>query len=378
MKVDETSWPMVRNTWYVAGLSREFPIGELQGHTIVDKPFVLWRTRAGKVVGFDGRCVHKRFPLWDGKLLDGDVLECAYHGFCYNSVGECVSIPAQSVGGSPKKANKVPTPIVERDGVVWVWPGDPERCGERAVPETPEIGGGNWDSIDSGPMHVPANYRLLIENLLDITHFYPLHDGNIGDRANSDIPVELERELVGGNPSVMTTRRASNYALPPMYRDWFGFDVVDRHHTHRMVSPALTRVELRLAPPGQLGTDSEKGYVLYHTHTPIDRTNHTWRWIMNCRSGLTYPADPSRALVDQVAEGFPKVVAQDRWALEKQQEMFEYADGAYQEVHIKTDGAVVMLRRELAELAREESPEADVDSGNGRRAGRIATTAGAP
>lgn len=377
MKVDETSWPMVRNAWYVAGLSREFPIGEIKGFTIVNQPLVLWRTKAGEVVGFDARCVHKRFPLWEGKLLDGDVLECAYHGFCYNSAGECVSIPAQADGASPKKANKVPTPIVEQDGVVWVWPGDPDRRGERVVPPTPEIGSEGWDSIDSGPMHVPANYRLLIENLLDITHFYPLHDGNIGDRANSDIPVELEREIVGGNPAVMTTRRAKNYTLPPMYQDWFGFDIVDRHHTHRMVSPGLTRVQLRLAPPGELGTDSEKGYVLYHTHTPIDEKNHTWRWIMNCRSGLRYPGDPSRTLVDQIAEGFPKVVDQDRWALEEQQRMFEYADDGYQEVHIKTDGAVVMLRRELAELAEEDASAEAARAGNGQRT-RKATAAGAP
>ena len=41
-------------------------------------------------------------------------------------------------------------------------------------------------------MDVPANYLLLIENLLDITHFYPLHAGNIGDLENSRIPIEYE------------------------------------------------------------------------------------------------------------------------------------------------------------------------------------------
>jgi phenylpropionate dioxygenase-like ring-hydroxylating dioxygenase large terminal subunit len=212
-------------------------------------------------------------------------------------------------------------------------------------------------------MDVPANYRLLIENLLDITHFYPLHDGNIGDIANSYIPVELERETVDGNPAVMTTRQAIDYELPPMMADWFGYDVVDRHHTHRMVSPALTRVELRLAPSGRLGTEEEKGYVLYHTHTPVDDRNHVWRWIMNCRSGLRYPADPSKRLVDRILEGFPTVVEQDRWALEKQQEMFAYADRGYREVHIKTDGAVVMLRQELARMAVEEEEKTVDPSG---------------
>ena len=46
---------------------------------------------------------------------------------------------------------------------------------------------------------MPANYLLLIENLLDITHFYPLHDGNIGDLANSKIPIEFIEQEVDGN-----------------------------------------------------------------------------------------------------------------------------------------------------------------------------------
>lgn len=355
MRIDERSWPMIRNTWYVAGFSEEFKIGELQGHTITRKPLVMWRTRAGEVVAFDARCSHKRFPLWDGKLLDGDVLECAYHGFCYNSRGECVSIPAQASGGTPSKANKVAVPVIEQDGLVWVWPGDPNRRGDRGVPPAAEIGTSDWDTRFSEAMHVPANYRLLIENLLDITHFYPLHDGNIGDIANSYIPVELERQVIDGNPSVMTTRQATDYKLPPMMSDWFGLDIVDRHHTHCMVSPAVTRVELRLAPVGKLGSADERGYVLYHFHTPIDDDSHIWRWAMNCKAGLKYAENQSMAMVDRVVEGFPKVVEQDRWALEKQHEMFQHDDDGYSEVHIKTDGAVVMLRRELAELAAEEA-----------------------
>lgn len=364
---------MIRNAWYVAGFSHEFQTGVLQAHTVVNRPLVMWRTNDGGITAFDARCSHKRFPLWDGKLLDGDILECAYHGFCYDSKGECVSIPAQATGGTPGKASKTLAPVVEQDGVVWVWPGDPDRCTDRAVPSAPEIGTDAWDTRTSEPMPVPANYRLLIENLLDITHFYPLHDGNIGDITNSYIPVELERKVVGGNPSVMTTRQASDYQLPPMMSDWFGLDIADRIHTHQMIGPSLTRVELRLAPPGQLGTDQERGYVIYHTHTPVDGSNHIWRWAMNCRAGSRYAADRSKSMVDRVIEGFPGVVEQDRWALEKQQEMFDrYEDDGYKEVHIKTDGAVVMLRRELAELAAEEAAGVPV---NGDRAEHKAATA---
>jgi phenylpropionate dioxygenase-like ring-hydroxylating dioxygenase large terminal subunit len=64
-------------------------------------------------------------------------------------------------------------PVAEQDGVVWLWPGDAGPTGR--PPRTPEIGSGRWETISTGPMDVAASARLLIENLFDLTHFYPLH-----------------------------------------------------------------------------------------------------------------------------------------------------------------------------------------------------------
>ena len=35
---------LVKNAWYVAGLSKEFAAQQLQGQVIAEKPMVLWRT----------------------------------------------------------------------------------------------------------------------------------------------------------------------------------------------------------------------------------------------------------------------------------------------------------------------------------------------
>src|SRR5919108_4030951 len=91
----------VRNTWYVVGLSEEFGSGRLQGQTVAGKPLVMWRSTSGQVVAFDGRCLHKRMPLNNGKLLPDDTLECAYHGFCYDASGTCVRVPAHPDGRIP-------------------------------------------------------------------------------------------------------------------------------------------------------------------------------------------------------------------------------------------------------------------------------------
>jgi phenylpropionate dioxygenase-like ring-hydroxylating dioxygenase large terminal subunit len=349
----------IRNTWYVAGLSAEFPKEKLTGHVVASRPFVIWRTKDGNVVAYDDRCSHKRFPLSKGKLMPDGTLECAYHGLRYDSSGRCVAIPSHPSGPIPPMAKVRPAPVVEQDGLVWLWPGDPARSTDSKPPRLPEVGDDAWESIVVGPMEVPSNYLLLIENLLDITHFYPLHDGNIGDIANSRIPVELEEGVTDGNRFCGTVRKVESYEQPPYLVDWFHYKIVDRIHTHFMLSPAVTRVQMRNAPPGQLGNaEKERGYVLVHTHTPIDARKHVWRVIISCPAHHMSYGDPTMTAAQRVASMFPKVAAEDRWALEEQQRMVEYPDDGYQEVFLKPDIAIRRARKIFLDLLREEQSPA--------------------
>ena len=96
---------LVKNAWYVVGMSREFPTRQLQGQVVTEKPLVIWRTAEGSVVAFDDRCRHKRMPLSQGRLIDGGLLECAYHGLCYDATGRCVRrLPSRS----PPPASRSP------------------------------------------------------------------------------------------------------------------------------------------------------------------------------------------------------------------------------------------------------------------------------
>jgi len=131
---------LVKNTWYVAGLAHEFPRQQLQGQIIAEKPLVIWRTTAGGVVAFDERCRHKRMPLSQGRLVDGGLLECAYHGLCYDATGHCVRVPSHPDGRIPREARLRPFPVIEQDGLVWIWPGDLSRLrrsGRRASGKSP-------------------------------------------------------------------------------------------------------------------------------------------------------------------------------------------------------------------------------------------------
>jgi vanillate O-demethylase monooxygenase subunit len=362
------TYACVENCWYMIGTAADFPAEKLTGHVVAKKPIVAWRTKHGQLVAYDDRCAHKRFPLSKGRLMQDGTLECAYHGLRYDMTGKCVMIPSHPTGPISPQAVVRPYPVVEQDGLVWLWPGNPALSDTRKPPRLPEVGSGDWKTEVIGPMEIPTNYLLLIENLLDITHFYPLHDGNIGDIENSRIPVELEEGEEDGNRYAMTIRKVTNYTQPPYLVDWFHYDVVDRHHTHCMMSPGVTRVVMRNAPvgqlsvrdkerefPGTLDLDSqERGYVLVHTHTPIDEGRHLWWALISVPAHHMSKKDPDKQTATHIAEMFPDVVEEDKFALVEQQRMFNYPDDGYQEVFLKPDLAIRRARVIFQDLMREQ------------------------
>ncbi|MGH9086529.1 MAG: Rieske 2Fe-2S domain-containing protein [Acidimicrobiales bacterium] len=344
---------MIRNTWYAVGLSGELVTARLSGMTVAGRPMVAWRDRDGGVHVLDGRCAHKRFPLAKGRLLDDGSLECAYHGFRYDGCGRCVGIPA--LEGTAARFDRMggvrAYPAVDQDGVVWVWPGDDVPVG--GPPATPEIGGAGWDAEVWGPCTVRAAARLLVENLFDLTHFYPLHAGNIGTYADASVAVETERSPDGNPPLLGTTRRRERFRFGQMKADWFGVEVGDNIATHQMVVPGLFRVVERVAPPEELGTDAERRFVLYHTITPVDETSLVWRRVV-CSPREPGGALPDRSLAARVTADCVQVAEEDRWALEAQQEMFAYPDDGFAEVHIKSDAPVLAARRLLDDFESTE------------------------
>ena len=67
--------------------------------------------------------------------------------------------------------------------------------------------------------------------------------------------------------------------------------------------------------------------------------------------------NPDVSAAKRVAEMFPEVVAQDFWALERQQEMFDFEDDGYLEVFLKPDKALRRIRQLFVQMQRKEQIE---------------------
>src|SRR5690606_1564521 len=137
---------------------------------------LLYRKGDGSVVAMEDRCIHRGLPLSMG-WRDDDKVVCRYRGFKYSFDGKLVEIPTQD--RCPKRGALRTFPIVERAPFLWIWMGPEEEADIEEVSDFPWLRDPNWVWA-GGHLNIKANYMLLKENVLDLTHFPFVHQTTFG------------------------------------------------------------------------------------------------------------------------------------------------------------------------------------------------------
>src|SRR5581483_7763585 len=150
----------VRNEWYGVAWSEELG-RRLLARTVLGDRIVLYRTERGAPVAFFDRCPHRSAPLSAGEL-QGDTISCGYHGMTFDPSGACIRVPGQS--RIPSGARLRSYPVVERYGLVWLWPGDPKLADASKIVEMPYFGAPGWTFVN-GHVRFECNYLIVMDNL---------------------------------------------------------------------------------------------------------------------------------------------------------------------------------------------------------------------
>ena len=261
----------LRNAWYVAGWSDDLADGQLLSRKILHEPVVLYRKANGDVAALQDRCAHRFAPLHMGKIVKGDRIQCAYHGLEFDGSGACVLNPHGNKA-IPSRARVRSYPVTERHKAIWIWMGenapDPAKVPDFSVLDNvPELHATKRDGFT-----IRANYELIIDNLLDLSHTSFLHDGILGnaDTVESDISVDLD-----GN-DVIVGRHAHN-AKPPGMNALMWPSVperVDKFTSIRWMAPSTLRLVTGICLPGAK-PETGTGYHAIHLLTPeSDRSTH--------------------------------------------------------------------------------------------------------
>ncbi len=156
---------IVRDIWYLAGLSKDFRAGKMEPREIAGEPIVMGRSGDGEVFALRDMCAHRAAPLSAGRIVQngaGATLECPYHGWRFRTGdGVCAHIPSL-VEGQQFDVEKIRVrryPLHEADGVVWIFiPANKHFQGEPDVPPP------------SLPVKAPSAPRLVERAMFECTH----------------------------------------------------------------------------------------------------------------------------------------------------------------------------------------------------------------
>lgn len=166
----------VRNCWYVAGFSHEFPGDRIESRRIAGEPVAFYRRSDGRLAALADRCAHRHAPLSLGRI-EGDDLRCMYHGLKFDPSGTCIEIPGQQ--RIPDGSCVRSYPLVDRGGWVWIWMGDSDACDPGLIPPVCDFDDPEWVQ-SSGQLDYDAPYELINDNLLDLSHLAFVHADSFG------------------------------------------------------------------------------------------------------------------------------------------------------------------------------------------------------
>lgn len=165
--------------WYVAATTQDVIGDATLARRILGISVVLYRDAEGRPVALHDQCPHRFAALSMGKR-DGDQLVCPYHGLKFDAAGACTHNPHGK--GVVSKALAVRSfPVVEKHGFIWIWMAQ-ERPDYTLLPDYPPLDAGPATGIAHTYMKLPVNYRLILDNVMDLSHVDHVHGEIISTR----------------------------------------------------------------------------------------------------------------------------------------------------------------------------------------------------
>jgi vanillate O-demethylase monooxygenase subunit len=340
-----------KNAWYVACQPQEIDDRPL-GRRICGEAIVFYRGPEGAVAALEDFCPHRGAPLSLGRVVEGRLV-CGYHGLEMGCDGRTIAMPGQRVRGFPAIRAY---PAVERHGFVWVWPGDAAKADAAAIPDIAWARDPEW-AFGGGMFHVACDYRLMIDNLMDLTHEKYVHATSIGQKELDEAMPVTKTE----GDEVITSRFMENIMAPPFWKMALRGNhlpddqPVDRWQICRFSPPSHVMIEVGVALAGQGGVHADPkvkaSAIVVDFITPETESSIWYFW------GMARHFNPKdKALTASIREGQSKIFAEDLEMLERQQKNI----AAWPErglLKLNIDAGGVQARRVLERLvAAERAP----------------------
>jgi len=330
----------LKNAWYAAAWADEIKDAFL-ARRILEEPVLMFRRENASAVALADRCPHRFVPLSMGRR-HGDVVECVYHGLRFDGAGMCVHNPH---GDAIAKALRVRTyPLVEKYRALWIWMGDPSRADPSRIPDFSFLNDDAHFTTVTATSRFDANYELITDNLLDLTHVSYLHTPSFGPTNIA----QSEMEVRESGATVYCNRLCRNdLSRPPIRQALVSHEgAVDFWLDMRWDPPANLRFDIGVTPAGR--PRSEGLHSLEpHLITPETATSAHYFW-GDSRDYMRDDPGLSKRYIELLRVVFD---GEDKTLIEAQQRLMGTPDlMSLGPVHLKCDGGAVRAREILSKL----------------------------
>jgi phenylpropionate dioxygenase-like ring-hydroxylating dioxygenase large terminal subunit len=213
-------------------------------------------------------------------------------------------------------------PAVERHRFVWLWMGDPALADPTTIPDMHWNHDPAWAG-DGKTIRVKCDYRLVVDNLMDLTHETFVHSSSIGNEAVAEAPFDVTH----GEKTATVTRWMRGIDAPSFWASQLGKPgPVDRWQIIRFEAPCTIVLDVGVAPvgTGALKGDRSQGVNnrVLNTISPSTGTSCMYFWSLVRNHHLR-----DQTLTMQLKQANARIFEEDRAVLEAQQQAIDARPG---------------------------------------------------
>jgi phenylpropionate dioxygenase-like ring-hydroxylating dioxygenase large terminal subunit len=259
---------------------------------------VVWRDSQQRPVAMMDRCSHRNAPLSEG-LVCGDRIQCPYHGWTYDSNGNCVAIPSEGDKSFSAAGKQIDTfPALEKYGLIYVWVGIGEPDKEPfPMPYWKQPGWGAYYMYTE----FENNVTNLVENFMDVPHTVFVHKSWFRSQKKIKVGMQIERT----EDSVLVVYDQPNDSIG--FAGWsLNPKKLPLTHTDKFYMPNVTRVDYEFG-------DCERAFVITSTCTPVSEYKSAVYTLISYKFGFLNPF--MRIILPPYTR---KVIDQDVWIMKLQ------------------------------------------------------------
>lgn len=175
--------------WYHLAYADDVRAGDVRPVRCFGRDLVCFRGESGASHVLDAHCPHLGAHIGYGGTVCGDLVACPFHGWRFDGEGVNVEVPYSTRTNA--QARLQPWPVVERNGILFVWyhPSAAEPAWE--PPEVPEYRDPEMAWLKGPETYlIRSHVQEMGENSVDVAHFRFVHGvaGFRGCRATTDGP----------------------------------------------------------------------------------------------------------------------------------------------------------------------------------------------